>query len=132
MAALLLAFGALAVAQVVEQPLITVAPSATSPVLLYPLDPSATGAPCNKVICYDYINTCSIRFGGCWPACENHPRPTYTGSICSGGVFKSSFSKALAVTQANPCGYKCDYSTDSCGNTFGPGCYTSCPGVTSM
>ncbi|KAM3421255.1 hypothetical protein BST61_g1660 [Cercospora zeina] len=131
MAVMLLAFTALAAAQVVDDSTITAAPSATSSeVLLYPFDPSATGSPCKSVICYDYINTCSIRFGGCYPACENQPRPTYTGRSCEGGVFRSSFSKSVPSIQTDPCGYKCDYSTDSCGNTFGPGCYTSCPGFT--
>ncbi|USW55115.1 hypothetical protein Slin15195_G084340 [Septoria linicola] len=128
MAKLLLSFGALALAQVLDDPAITAAPESTE-VALFPNDPSATGEPCNKVVCYDYINTCSIRYGGCYPACGNHARPTYSGATCEGGRFRSSFSKSFVTTQTNPCGQKCDYITDSCGNTFGPGCYTSCPGV---
>lgn len=46
------------------------------------------------------------------------------------GKFHPSFLKSVleATASADPCGCKCDYRTDSCSNTFGPGCYTSCPG----
>lgn len=130
MATLLITFGALALAQVFDDPTITRAPvPSSSNVLLFPgIDASG---PCKNIICYDYINTCSIRYGTCYPACAAHARPTFAGAgPCEGGQFRSSFSKSekIATRAADTCGYKCDYRTDSCSNTFGPGCYTSCSG----
>ncbi|KAL9529500.1 hypothetical protein SMMN14_06646 [Sphaerulina musiva] len=130
MATLLITFGALALAQVFDDPTITPAPApSSSNVLLFPgIDASG---PCKNIICYDYINTCSIRYGTCYPACGAHARPTFAGAgPCEGGQFRSSFSKSenIATRAVDACGYKCDYRTDSCSNTFGPGCYTSCSG----
>ncbi|KAF7192349.1 hypothetical protein HII31_06381 [Pseudocercospora fuligena] len=94
------------------------------------LSPYGSNSSCDKVICVDYINTCDIKYGGCFPVCSDHTTPTFTNPGCPSGAFRSSFSKSvIRTTRTNSCGYSCDYRIDDCGNTYGPGCYTSCPGA---
>ncbi|KAK5697872.1 hypothetical protein LTR97_006831 [Elasticomyces elasticus] len=37
---------------------------------------------CESTICVDYINSCGIRYGGCYEACPGYTKPTYTAPAC--------------------------------------------------
>lgn len=85
----------------------------------------ATSGSCDNSICVDYMNTCSLKYGGCFPICSGFTTPAFTDPGCpTGGSVTESFQ-----TKTNSCGYKCDLYVNQCGETYGPGCYTSCPDV---
>ncbi|CAK3822948.1 Hypothetical predicted protein [Lecanosticta acicola] len=106
-------------------PTITVAPqiafAADSPTGF-----SETSGTCGQSLCIDYINTCNIKYGGCFPVCSSYTTPTFFDPGCPSVPIAS---KSFVTAMTNSCGHKCDLYVDQCGQTFGPGCYSTCSGV---
>ncbi|KAF1826756.1 uncharacterized protein K489DRAFT_124866 [Dissoconium aciculare CBS 342.82] len=114
-------------------------PTFTTP----PCPPTTTGKPtgkpatttCTQTICVDKVNSCGLKYGGCYANCPDSPPPTFTTPPCPTTTQKSTltFSASLPIltltTATTSCPFLCRDYFDSCGNTFGPGCYTSCPGA---
>lgn len=84
---------------------------------------ASSSSTCDQSICVDYINTaCGIKYGGCFGLCSGLATPTFNDPGCPTGGVDMGF-----VTAKKMCGYKCDLYVDHCSQTYGPGCYTSCP-----
>lgn len=81
---------------------------------------------CSNIVCWDYQNDCGIKYGGCHTDCPGVPTPSYTNPGCP---FSGSITKSFTTRTKSACCMYCPQYVDGCGNTFGPGCYTSCPGV---
>lgn len=111
---------------------VTVTPSSCS--TADPTDPPppssiTTGtstSSCTITLCVDNVNSCGQTYGGCFPACPGLPTPIFTDPGCPTTSCTSS-----VTSSNNPCEFVCLDYFDQCGNTYGPGCWTSCPGSTT-
>jgi hypothetical protein len=99
---------------------------------LFPHDPDDP-YNCNSVVCDDYMNSCGLRYGGCYRRCSGYTRPSFSAPVCpvptaapGSGFARSTIT--LAPGGLASCTSTCDVRTDACGYLYGPGCYTSCPG----
>ncbi|EME41789.1 hypothetical protein DOTSEDRAFT_116443, partial [Dothistroma septosporum NZE10] len=81
-----------------------------------------------ETLCVDYINTCGIMYGGCFPHCSGDTTPSFSNPGCPSNSHYPGKTPDASMTTAT-CGYKCDDFVDECGQTYGPGCYTSCEGM---
>lgn len=82
---------------------------------------------CATTVCWDHHNQCGLKYGGCHPDCDGMPTPSYTNPGCPAS--SPSSVKTFSAQTANACGMYCPIYVDGCGQSFGPGCYTSCSGV---
>ncbi|KAK6353999.1 hypothetical protein TWF730_008419 [Orbilia blumenaviensis] len=77
-----------------------------------------TTTSCSITLCADYVNSCGMGYGGCYPACPGLPTPTFTPPPCP---------------TTRPTTTSCDITIcadyiNSCGMGYG-GCYPACPGL---
>ena len=49
-----------------------------------------TTGVCTSILCADYINACSIPYGGCYPACSGFTAPTFSVPPCLSTTSSSS------------------------------------------
>ncbi|KAM0714418.1 hypothetical protein Q7P37_010205 [Cladosporium fusiforme] len=84
--------------------------------------PTSDPSTCTESICADYVNSCGISYGGCYPACTGYTTPSFTDPGCPLTTTSCSSSSSKA------CEFVCLDYFDECGNTYGPGCWTSCSG----
>ncbi|KAK5108946.1 hypothetical protein LTR62_007661 [Meristemomyces frigidus] len=54
--------------------------------------------PCESTICVDYINTCTLRYGGCFEACGDFTTPKFEVPGCPTSSTTSSRGKKVVVT----------------------------------
>ena len=99
-----------------------------SPIEVYP---PGTTTTCTDYICADYINSCGIWYGGCYYDCPGSTTPSFTDPGCpstttAGYETITTTSEQMFSILPIGCGTICDTRTDACGNTYGPGCWTSC------
>ncbi|KAF3182758.1 hypothetical protein TWF225_003228 [Orbilia oligospora] len=78
-----------------------------------------TTSSCTITICADYINSCSMGYGGCYPACPGLPTPTFTPPPCP-----TTTKKPTKTTSKKPCQTICVDAVNECGIKYG-GCYCS-------
>lgn len=89
--------------------------------------PPPSSATCTETLCIDNINSCSQWYGGWFPACPGYTTPSFSDPGCP-SVTTSCSSSSKSSSSRDPCEWVCLDYFDQCGNTFGPGCWTSCPG----
>lgn len=78
--------------------------------------PRPTTTSCDITICADYINSCGLGYGGCYPACPGLPTPTFTPPPCP------TTKKPTKTTTKKPCQTICVDAVNECGIKYG-GCY---------
>ncbi|KAK6344298.1 hypothetical protein TWF696_007938 [Orbilia brochopaga] len=69
-----------------------------------------TTASCTLTICADYVNSCGLGYGGCYPACRGYPTPTFTPPPCptttKTKTTTTSTCRTICVDKVNECGIK--------------------------
>lgn len=110
-------------------------PTTTTPPVITPSSGSATiSTTCTNYLCADYINNCGIWYGGCYYDCPGSTTPVFTDPGCPTTTTTPSYGVITSGSSSEPvfsilpigCGTICNDYVDNCGNTYGPGCYTSC------
>ncbi|EPS44792.1 hypothetical protein H072_1205 [Dactylellina haptotyla CBS 200.50] len=92
----------------------------------------ATTTSCGLTICADYINSCGMGYGGCYPACPGLPTPTFTPPPCPTTTKKTTTTttcRTICVDAINECGIR----YGGCYCSGGPPNYTKppCPSTTT-
>ncbi|EWC44266.1 hypothetical protein DRE_01092 [Drechslerella stenobrocha 248] len=82
-----------------------------------------TTASCTITICADYINSCGLMYGGCYPACKGLPTPTFVPPPCPTTTTTTTRATAVATT-TSACQIICVDAVNECGIKYG-GCYCS-------
>ncbi|KAK6541902.1 hypothetical protein TWF694_007679 [Orbilia ellipsospora] len=73
---------------------------------------------CTRTICADYINSCGMLYGGCYPACTGLTTPVFTPPPCP------TTTKTPTKTTTTTCRTICVDAVNECGIKYG-GCYCS-------
>ncbi|KAK6511668.1 hypothetical protein TWF481_000577 [Arthrobotrys musiformis] len=89
------------------------------PVTTKPATTRSTTTSCTLTICADYINSCGMGYGGCYPACPGLPTPTFTPPPCP-----TTTKPTKTTTTKKPCQTICVDAVNECGIKYG-GCYCS-------
>jgi hypothetical protein len=70
----------------VKPPSTPITTSCTVGMVTSPSKPSTTSPPssttCTQTVCADYINSCGMMYGGCFPYCEGSTFPTFSAPAC--------------------------------------------------
>ncbi|KAK4498362.1 hypothetical protein PRZ48_011020 [Zasmidium cellare] len=109
-------------------------PTTTAPPQKRYSPPAGQSASC-PLLCKDYFDDCGNTFGpGCYSSCPGYPEPTFTTPVCNEAVPTTTAAPDLSKRYTPPpgesasCPFICKDYFDDCGNTYGPGCFSSCPG----
>jgi len=98
-----------------------------------PTTTSVTSTTCTDTICADYVNSCGRWYGGCYAACSGYTTPTFTDPGCPNATTITTTTPLVPTITTSriseSCNHICVDSLDECGQLYGPGCFTTCPGV---
>lgn len=71
---------------IVKSPSTPTTTSCTSGMVTSPSKPSTTSTPCSttctQTVCVDYINSCGLMYGGCFPYCSGYTIPSFSAPGC--------------------------------------------------
>lgn len=87
--------------------------------------PPAPTETCSSSACADYINTCGMQYGGCYPVCSGYTIPTFSDPGCP------ITSQELRLAPTSTCSSTvCVDLINSCDIRYGA-CFAACEGYTT-
>ena len=113
---------------------------------------TTSSTSCTQTVCADYINSCGLMYGGCFPACGNYTTPSFADpgcpsttqtstTSCTSSIVKSPstptttsctagmVTSTTSTTSSTSCTQTVCADYNSCGLMYG-GCFPYCEGYT--